>query len=223
MLEPNPTFLPPPSFYTPLWRSLLGNLRDVVAPEKLPPLLLTSRPANLGMLPADRLSLPWYRTVFANIGDVLSPETLPPLELESRPLDMGELVSDMTSHPWWASLLRNLADSLAPERMAPLSLTSDPVPDVLGTHTLLLANWSTVIKGPKVFLQDASKPAPTALGIKLPLSVPRVDPVEVEFVNVLERDVRRDLRRSRVRLRIWVGIATAQATVLLVAMLWPRH
>ena len=221
MQAPDLTLLPPPSFYTPLWRSLLGNLRDVIAPEKLPPLQLTSRPITLGMLPADRLNLPWYRTVFASIGDVVSPETLPPLELESRSIDVGELVSDMTSHPWWASLLRNLADSVAPERQAPLALTSDPVPDVLGTHTLLLANWSTVIKGPKVFLPDAPKPAPH--GIKLSPSLPKLDPVEVEFVNVLERDVRRDLRRSRFRQRIWIGIASAQAAFLLVAMFWPRH
>ena len=137
------------------------------------------------MLPADRVNMPWFRTVFGNIGDVVSPETLPPLELESRPVDVGELVSDLTSHPWWASLLRNLADSVAPERIAPLALTSDPVPDVLGTHTLLLANWSTVVKGPKVFLPDAPKTAPASLGLKLKPSVPKPDSVEVEFVNVL--------------------------------------
>jgi hypothetical protein len=221
MLAPELTFLLPPGFYTPLWRRLPANIRDVIAPEKYPPLQLTSRPMDLGMLPADRLALPWYRTVFGSIGDVLSPETLPPLELESRPVEVDELVSDLTSHPWWKSLLRNLADSVAPERQAQLNLTSDPVPDVLGTHTLLLANWSTVIKGPKIFLPDSPKPA-TALGLKLPVSLPRLDPVEVEFVNVLERDVRRDLRRSQIRQRVWISIAAAQATFLLVAGFWPR-
>ena len=217
------SLLPPPSFYKPLWRSLLGNFRDLIAPEKLPPLQLTSRPITLGMMPADRLNMPWYRTVFGSIGDVLSPETLPPLELESRPVDVGELVSDMTSHPWWASLLRNLADSVAPERQAPITLTSDPVPDVLGTHTLLLANWSTIIKGPKVFLPDAPKTTNSLSGLKLGPPLPKRESVEVEFVNVLERDVRRDLRRSRFRQRIWIGVATAQAAFLLVAMFWPRH
>ena len=221
MLAPDLQFLLPPSFYTPLWRRLPANIRDVIAPEKYPPLQLTSRPMDLGMLPADRLALPWYLTVFASIGDVLSPETLPPLELESRPVEVDELVSDLTSHPWWKSLLRNLADSIAPERQAQLNLTSDPVPDVLGTHTLLLANWSTVIKGPKVFLPDAPKPAAT-LGLKLPISRPRLDPVEVAFVNVLERDVRRDLRRSKSRQRLWISIAAAQATFLLIAAFWPR-
>jgi hypothetical protein len=40
---------------------------------------------------------------------------------------------------------------------------------------------------------------------------------------VLERDVRRDLRRSRIRQRIWIGVAAAQATFLVVAMFWPHR
>lgn len=222
MDSPDLQFLLPSDFYFPLWRRLPSNVRDVIAPRKYPPLQLSSRPMNLGMLPADRLALPWYRTIFASIGDVLSPETLPPLELESRPVEVDELVSDLTSHPWWQSLLRNLADRVAPERQPQLALTSDPVDDVLGTHTLLLANWSTVIKGPKVFLPDAPKSPATTAGLKLPVTLPRLDPVEVEFVNVLERDVRRDLRRSRIRQRIWISIAAAQAVFLLVAAFWPR-
>src|SRR5208337_4600815 len=106
-----------------LWRRLWAHLQDKLAPEKLPPLQLTSRPVNVGMLASDRLSLPWYRTVFTNVGDVISPETLPPLELESQPADVGELISDQMSHPWWSSLLRNLADAAAPERQPVLQLT----------------------------------------------------------------------------------------------------
>ncbi len=41
--------LPPASLTQPLWRSLVGNLRDTLAPEKLPPLVLTSRPVNVGL------------------------------------------------------------------------------------------------------------------------------------------------------------------------------
>src|SRR5271168_4504568 len=73
--------LPPAGLTQPLWRSLVGNLRDTFAPEKLPPLQLTSRAVDVGLPLGDRLRLPWFRTVFTNIGDVLSPETLPPLEL----------------------------------------------------------------------------------------------------------------------------------------------
>jgi len=79
----------PQSVTRPLWRSLLGNVRDRLFPEKLPPLQLTSRPLNTGMLIGDAVSLPWYRTVFTNLGNVINPEVLPPLELESRPLDVG--------------------------------------------------------------------------------------------------------------------------------------
>src|SRR5271168_2906539 len=77
--------LPPPSLTQPLWRSLIGNLRDTFATERLPPLILTSRPVNIGLALGERLRLPWFRTVFTNIGDVLSPEVLPPLELKSQP------------------------------------------------------------------------------------------------------------------------------------------
>ena len=117
----------PSSVTGPLWKSLLRNLRDRFFPEKLPPLQLTSRPVNTGMLIGDAVSLPWYRTVFTNLGNVINPEVLPPLELESRPMDVGELVSDQMGHMWWTSLLRNLADRVAPERLPPLQLTSAPV------------------------------------------------------------------------------------------------
>src|SRR5260370_712540 len=65
--------LPPSSLTQPLWRSLVGNLRDTFAPEKLPPLELTSRPVNVGLLLGDRLSLSWFRTVFTNIAAVIYP------------------------------------------------------------------------------------------------------------------------------------------------------
>ncbi len=102
----------------PLRKRLLDHLRDTLSPEKLPPLHLTSRPVDVGMLAGDILSLPWYRTVFTNLGDVISPETLPPLQLESRPVDVGELIGDQMSHMWWSSLLRSLADVAAPETIA---------------------------------------------------------------------------------------------------------
>src|SRR5712692_6946758 len=122
---------PPASLSVPLWRSLLGNLLDTFAPRKLPPLKLTSRPVDVGMLFGDRLSLPWFRTVFTNLGDVISPETLPPLELESTSVDVGELITDQLSHFWFSSLLRNLADRLVPEKLPALDLTSKPVANII--------------------------------------------------------------------------------------------
>ena len=144
----------PSSVTGPLWRSLLRNLRDRFFPEKLPPLQLTSRPVNTGMLIGDAVSLPWYRTVFTNLGNVINPEVLPPLELESRPMDVGELVSDQMGHMWWSSLLRNLADRVAPERLPPLQLTSAPVEADLKSGSMQLARWSSLITLPKVPLAE---------------------------------------------------------------------
>jgi hypothetical protein len=157
----------PASVTGPLWRSLLRNLRDRFFPEKLPPLQLTSRPVNTGMLIGDAVSLPWYRTVFTNLGNVINPEVLPPLELESRPVDVGELISDQMGHMWWSSLLRNLADRVAPERLPPLQLTSAPVDADLKSGSMQLARWSSLITLPKVPLAErkyftAAPPRPSA-------------------------------------------------------------
>jgi hypothetical protein len=163
----------PSSVTGPLWKSLLRNLRDRFFPEKLPPLHLTSRPVNTGMLIGDAVSLPWYRTVFTNLGNVINPEVLPPLELESRPMDVGELVSDQMGHMWWSSLLRSLADRVAPERLPPLQLTSAPVEADLKSGSMQLARWSSLITLPKVPLAERKyfTAAPTRP------STPRIGPV----------------------------------------------
>lgn len=212
---------PPDSLTQPLWRSLVGNLRDTLAPEKLPPLQLTSRPVDVGLLLGDRLSLPWFRTVFTNIGDVLSPETLPPLELESRPIDVGELITDQLSHYWWGSLLRSLADRVAPERQAALQLTAKPIGDVIPKSWLLLPLWSEVISTPKIFYPDKAKTAETALRpIVVKPQVASADPKEVRPIDPTEADVRRDLRRSKIRQRVWITMAAAQAAYLIVMTFW---
>src|ERR1700761_2832525 len=96
-------FSPPEELDISLWRSLLINFADRFAPERQPPLQLTSKPVDVGILEGDLLELPWYRTVFSNIGDVISPELLPPLQLTSQPVDVGELLADELSHGWWDS------------------------------------------------------------------------------------------------------------------------
>jgi hypothetical protein len=68
-------FSPPEGLNRSLWRSLLINFADRFAPERLPPLILTSKPVDVGLLPGELLELPWYRTVFGNLADVISPET----------------------------------------------------------------------------------------------------------------------------------------------------
>lgn len=213
--------LPPPSLTQPLWRSLLGNLRDTLAPEKLPPLRLTSRPVDLGLLLGDRLRLPWFRTVFTNLGDVISPETLPPLELESRPVDVGELITDQLRRFWWSSLLRNLADRVAPERLPALDLTSKPVLNIIPDAWILLASWSEVISTPKVFYPDKPAEAPTAhLPMPKPIALaPEVR--EVVSADPTAADLVRDIRRSRIRQRIWIALAAAQVIYLVAAAFWP--
>jgi hypothetical protein len=210
--------LPPESLTISLFRSLGRNLRDFFAPAKLPPLHLTSHPVDVGMLLGDRLRLPWFRTVFTNLGDVISPETLPPLELESRPVDVGELITDQLSHFWWASLLRNLADRVAPEKLPSLDLTAKPIDDVVPRSWLLLPLWSEVISTPKVFYPDkpkvaeASRPVSMSVTPPPPLAPPPPDPAAASLL--------RDIRRSRIRQRIWVTLATAQVVYLVVLAFW---
>jgi hypothetical protein len=212
---------PPASLSVPLWKSLLGNLRDTFAPRKLPPLKLTSRPVDVGMLFGDRLSLPWFRTVFTNLGDVISPETLAPLELESRPVDVGELLTDQLSHLWWSSLLRNLADRLAPEKQPALGLTAAPIPDVIPAAWMLLPKWSEVISTPKVFYPDKPKPAEPATH-PAPAQ-PAAVLSEAQAARVAEpvaADLRRDLRRSRIRQRVWIAFAAVQVIYLVAIAFW---
>ncbi len=210
--------LPPTGLTQPLWRSLVGNLRDTLAPEKLPPLNLTSRPVDVGLALGDRLRLPWFRTVFTNIGDVLSPETLPPLELESRPVDVGELITDRLSHFWWGSLLRNLADRVAPEAQAAVQLTAKPVDDIIPKAWLLLPLWSEVVDGPKVFYPDKPKTADAARPVSLQPVVVAAEKRDV-VPELTAADLIRDIRRSRIRSRIWVGLVAAQVVYMIGAAL----
>ena len=213
--------LPPESLTIPLWRSLARNLRDTVAPRKLPPLRLTSRPVDIGMLLGDRLSLPWFRTVFTNLGDVISPEILPPLELESRPVDTGELLTDQLSHFWFGSLLRNLADRLAPEKLPALELTAKPIDDVVPKAWLLLPLWSEVIATPKVFYPDKPKPAESAMPAVVPAAAPAQGP-QLPPADPAADLLLRDIRRSRIRQRIWIALAAAQVIYLAVMAFWPQ-
>src|SRR5271165_7611704 len=209
--------LPPDSLSQPLWKSLAGNLRDTWAPEKLPPLVLTARPVNVGLPLGERLRLPWFRTVFSNIGDVISPETLPPLELESRPVDVGELITDQLSHFWWGSLLRNLADRIAPETQPALQVTAKPIPDIIPKSWILLPLWSEVVDTPKVFYPDKPKAVEAVRPISLqPMAIPEQN-LEALGAEPTAGDLLRDIRRSRIRQRIWIGLAFAQI-VYMVAM-----
>jgi hypothetical protein len=218
--EPSLELLLTGQWETPLWKRLLGEVRDFVAPEKLPPLRLTSKPVDVGMLPSDRLGLPWFRTIFSSIGDVISPETLPPLELESRPEDIGELISDQMSHMWWSSLLRNLADTFVPERQPALQLTAAPM-DLPGTNgAMLLPRWSSTISTPKIFYPDRPKTEFVLAPVRAASPKPKPDEAEIEFIHVLQADLKRDLRRSVFRQRLWVSLAVLEVVALIGSAIW---
>jgi hypothetical protein len=213
-------FSPPPGLTVSLWRSLLINFADRFAPERLPPLQLTSKPVDVGILEGDLLNLPWYRTVFTNLGDVISPEILPPLDLTSAPVDVGELLGDELSHGWWDSLLQSVRDRLSPERLAPLELTSQPVNMFGAESSLQLLDWSTLIATPKVFLADApqAEPAANFTFQETPAApAPEITPVDQALL-VARMNLTRDIGRTRFRRKIWIALAAAEAVFLLVAV-----
>ncbi len=212
-------FAPPEGLTLPLWRSLVLNVIDRVAPERLPPLQLTSRPVEVGLMVGDLMELPWYRTVFTNIADVVSPEMLPPLQLESHSIDVGELLGDEIAHPWWVSLLGNLRDRMSPEKLPPLELTSEPVKAFEADTWLQIMDWSSLIDGPRVYLPDAPQPTGTYSATHELMAQPVVAeaPVNPEMLMV-EMQFKRDISRSRLRQKIWISLVAAEAVFLVVAI-----
>jgi hypothetical protein len=215
----------PASVTRPLWKRLFYDFRDALFPEKLPPLQLTSRPVNTGMLLGDAVTIPWYRTIFTNIGNVIAPETLPPLELESQPVDVGELVSDLMGHQWWSSLLRNLADRIAPERLPPLELTSRPMDASLQDGSVQVVRWSSTITLPRVpvgarqFITDEPpKPrvhrvpsAPVPAGIT---GAPSAVLLDATPTSAHGTKLRSALSRSRLREAVLIAVALLEALYL---------
>jgi hypothetical protein len=212
--------LPPPELSLPLWRSLARNLREYFHSSRQPPLVITSKPAQVGMLVGDILDIPWYRTVFTNIGDVISPETLPPLELESHAVDVGELVSDQIQRGWWASLLRNLADTVAPEKLPPLELSSSPIDPKTSSQFLMVPSWSALVDSPRVAAAGQSTVS-TLSGARFvhpgtPAKTAAPDAVSVSRAEMEEvARAQHALRRARLREACWISAAAIQITFLL--------
>ena len=69
----------------PWYRSIFTNIADVVSPEILPPLELTSSPVDVGELLGDDMAHGWWHSLLGTLRDRLSPERLPALELTSQP------------------------------------------------------------------------------------------------------------------------------------------
>jgi hypothetical protein len=214
----NLDFAPPEELTVSLWRSLVLNLADRVAPERLPPLQLTSKPVPVGLMVGDLMEMPWYRTVFTNIADVVSPEVLPPLELSSTPVDVGELVGDDIAHSWWYSLLGQMRDRLSPERLPALELTSEPFKPFEADTWLQILDWSNLIDTPKVYLPDAPRPAVTYSAAEpLPEAVP-AEPVFSQAVLAAQMQFKRDISRSRLRQKIWISLVAAEIAFLVFAI-----
>jgi len=212
-------FGPPESLNVSLWRSLVLNIIDRVAPERLPPLHLTSKPMPVGLMVGDLMEMPWYRTIFTNIADVVSPEILPPLELTSSPVDIGELVGDDIAHPWWHSLLGGLRDRLSPERLDPLEVTSEPFKPFEADTWLQILDWSSLIDTPKVYLPDAPRPAVTySTAEPLPEAVPAAEPEFSQAVLAAQMQFKRDISRSRFRQKVWISLVAAQVAFLIFAI-----
>jgi len=212
----------------PLWRSLVLNLADRFSPERLPPLQLTSRPVDTGMLFGDRLALPWYRTVFTNLADVVSPDTAPPLDLTSRPVDVGELLGDELDHGWWVSLLDGLRYRLSPEREPAVALTSKPIAAYGANSWLQLLDWSSLLPTPEVWAHYAPVPAQLVAAEVLAPAVPAPAPAEPapaatgvplnQELWAAQMQFKRDLSRSRFRQKIWITLVAAEAIFLLVQL-----
>src|SRR5580693_2213432 len=188
--------------------------------EKKPESSASSDGAELDLLLPEAWNRPLPLRLLDQLRDTISPETLPPLQLESRPVDVGELIGDQMSHMWWTSLLRSLADAAAPERLPALQLTSAPMEDPSLTQgAMQLPRWSSVISTPKVFYPDKPKAAFVAAP-RVAAPPPKLDPAEVEFVHVLEADLKRDLRRSIFRQRLWVSLAVMEVLALIGTSIW---
>jgi hypothetical protein len=207
---------PPPELTEGLTRSLARNFRDRFVPEKLPPLQLTSRPIDIGVLLGDRITTPWFRTIFRNISDVVSPEEMPPLQLESVPIDVGELIGDELQHGWWTSLLRNLADSIAPERLPTLHLTSAPVHPLEASTELFTPLWSTLLSGRKVY--DPAAPRDVQTGSFNLASTQSAPDIELSAVapeiRLVTEQMRRDIRRGHIREALWVSCVLTEVVFL---------
>lgn len=219
MQNGTPDFSPPRSLSLPWWLSVWHQLLDAQAQKNLPPLQLTSRPVNLGMILGDRLATPWYRTVFTNLGDVISPEVLPPLELQSPPEDVGELLADQIARPWWKSLLRNLADSIAPEKLPALPLTSTPVTPPNSSEVLFVPRWSDLLSTPKVFYPDKPRAAERFHGFVFepkPVVSHAVvaDPNRRRDIDELTARKKKELRFAHLREGIWISCVAAEVIFL---------
>ena len=113
--------LPKGTLDVPLWKSLFAGIDAALFPKKLPPLVLTSKPADRrGELWGDQLTRPWWQSVFSNLRDVIFPPKLPPLQLTSTPVEGENVLDDELALPWYRSLFSNVRTPCFPKKLPPL-------------------------------------------------------------------------------------------------------
>ena len=122
---------------TPWWRTFPVALRDALFPRKLPPLALTSKPANVQAL---ELDVPLWRSLLQGLRGLFSAQPAP-LQLTSRPIKVRELRVDQ---PLWRSLPENIHDLLFPPKLPPLRLESKParVREIWGDYDYRKSGWA---------------------------------------------------------------------------------
>ncbi len=76
-----------PELEEPFFRSVIRNFRELLHPQKLPPLQVTSKPVDVAMTG----TLPFYKTLYQNLRDIISPPKLPPLEVTSKPVPVKDI------------------------------------------------------------------------------------------------------------------------------------
>jgi len=80
--------------------------------------------------------------------------------------------------------------------------------------------WSVVVDGPKVFYPDKPKAADAVRPVNLKPAPVAVEVQPAAAPEPTSADLLRDIRRSRIRQRIWIGVATVQVGYLVAAAFW---
>jgi TonB family protein len=101
-----------------------NNIRDAVAPEKLPPLEVSSKPVNVRTGVDD--STPFLKRLSDNFKDAFGSDEQEIEGITSKPVQVSS-TSTNTNVPFFKSLYLNLKDAIFPPKMAPLDVTSKPV------------------------------------------------------------------------------------------------
>jgi hypothetical protein len=114
----------------PWYRTVFTNIADVVSPEVLPPLELTSTPVDVGELMGDAIAHPWWHSLLGGLRDRLSPEKLEPLEVTSQPFKPFEADTWLQILDW--SSLIDTPKVYLPDRPLPAVIYSvaEPFPEV---------------------------------------------------------------------------------------------